>query len=489
MNNVCLSFCIIFLFGNNLAYSKDKKCNFLWGTASSSYQVEGGWNAEGKGPSNWDYFTHNDVTKYTIGKSENGDIATNQISREVYLKDIKLMKELGVNSYRFSISWSRIMPDGDVVNPKGIAYYAKLISDLEANSIKPIVTLYHWDMPLALYNRGGWANPDSPVWFDKYAQVIFENFGKKVPYFITFNEPEGYIFTLEPLADNLINHKKSPYASVLSEKARSKQAISLHNVLLANALAVKSFRRDNPPGEIGLALNLSPCLDPRNNHSKAAIICNELHNYWILDAIFKGEYPQSIKNIYKNLEPGFVINNEGMQLIKSAKPDFIGVNYYGPTLVKDDTTQPFSIGNRPNPDTTPSYNGPVSPVDLVNMLKVLNQRYGQQTYIITENGAGFGKNDEIQKDTIIEDPLRADYIEKHINAVMQARQDNINIVGYLYWSLLDNFEWLWGYGNKFGLISINFEGVNLTRTPKLSYYKYKSLIEKYHRINKCSINE
>ncbi|MGP3592565.1 glycoside hydrolase family 1 protein [Vagococcus sp. WN89Y] len=489
MTNVYLSFCVIALFATNQTYGKDKKCDFLWGTASSSYQVEGGWNAEGKGPSNWDYFTHNNVTKYTIGKSENGDIATNQISREVYLKDIKLMKELGVNSYRFSISWSRVMPDGEVLNPQGIAYYAKLIADLKENGIKPIVTLYHWDMPLALYNRGGWANPDSPFWFDKYAQIIFKKFGDTVPVFITFNEPEGYVFTLEPLADNLVKNKVHPYESVLSVKSRSRQAISLHNVLLANALAVKSFRRSNHAGKIGLALNLSPCIDPKNKNSKAADICNDLHNHWILDALFKGKYPQSIQKMYQNAEPSFVVNNKDMLLIKASKPDFIGVNYYGPTLVKDDNDQPFGVGNRPNPDIKPAYNGPVSPNDMVDMLKKFDQRYGKQSYILTENGAGFGNKDEVRNGAVIEDSLRAEYLEKHIHAVMQARQNNINIVGYLYWSLLDNFEWLWGYDNKFGLISVDFNDRNLTRMPKLSYYRYQTLIKNYSQINSCKANK
>ncbi|MBE4971717.1 family 1 glycosylhydrolase, partial [Enterobacter cloacae complex sp. P11RS] len=197
------------------AFSGEKQqCDFLWGTASSSYQVEGGWNESGKGPSNWDYFTHNEVTKYIIGTVENGDVAANQISRDVYLKDIQLMKELGVNSYRFSISWSRVMPDGVTVNKKGLEYYNQLIADLKEANIEPVITLYHWDMPLALYKKGSWSNPESPVWFEKFAQVIFENFGNKSHNFITFNEPEGYVFTLEPLAANLIEKKPDGYRDV-----------------------------------------------------------------------------------------------------------------------------------------------------------------------------------------------------------------------------------------------------------------------------------
>ncbi|WP_196812956.1 family 1 glycosylhydrolase, partial [Cupriavidus sp. WS] len=166
-------------------------CEFLWGTASSAYQVEGGWNSDGKGPSNWDQFTHQDLTKNVIGRSDNADVSVNQISRTVYLADIRLMKRLGINAYRFSISWARIMPDGYRVNQKGIDYYRGLIADLKAAGITPVVTLYHWDMPLSLYEKGGWGNSDSPGWFDKYSRVVFDNFGSSVPYFLTFNEPEG----------------------------------------------------------------------------------------------------------------------------------------------------------------------------------------------------------------------------------------------------------------------------------------------------------
>lgn len=465
---------------------ENQQCDFLWGTASSSYQVEGGWDKDGKGASNWDYFTHNEVTKYTIGTVENGDVATNQISREVYLKDINLMKELGVNSYRFSISWSRIMPDGEKVNSLGIAYYAQLITDLKAANIEPVITLYHWDMPLVLYKKGGWSNPDSPAWFEKYAEVVFKNFGDKSHNFITFNEPEGDVFTLEPLADNLINKKPDAYRDVLSVRSRGKQAIALHHLLLANAKAVSYYHKSKYSGRIGIALNLSPCVDNGQPRSMVEKMCNSLHNTWILDALYKGKYPDTVLKIYQAAYPKFNPTAKEMQFITRGKPDFIGVNYYGPTLVKYDRTEPFEIGNVINPDKNPSVNGPVSTEALIAMLKNLDAKYQHPVFIITENGAGFGPDDEKLKDGIIYDELRSDYLKKHVSALMTAKQEGLDIRGYLFWSLLDNFEWLWGYKNKFGLIGVDFENKTLKRTPKVSYYSYQKIIRDYRNKNKCN---
>ncbi|ELP5713452.1 beta-glucosidase [Enterobacter asburiae] len=467
------------------AFSGEKQqCDFLWGTASSSYQVEGGWNINGKGPSNWDYFTHNEVTKYTIGTVENGDIAANQISRDVYLKDIQLMKELGVNSYRFSISWSRIMPDGVTVNKKGLEYYSQLITDLKEANIEPVITLYHWDMPLALYKKGSWSNPESPVWFEKYAQVVFENFGSRSHNFITFNEPEGYIFTLEPLAANLINKKPDGYRDVLSVASRGKQAIALHNLLIANAMVVRSYHKAKYDGRIGIALNLSPCIDNAHPNSTTEKLCNDLHNNWILDALYKGTYPDSVLKMYQSAYPKFKPTPQDMQFITQGKPDFIGVNYYGPTLVKHDKSEPFEIGNVPNPDKKPSVNGPVSPEAMVTMMKEFDAKYAHPTFIITENGAGFGLEDEKLNDGVISDKLRADYLNRHVSAVIEAKKEGLDIQGYLFWSLLDNFEWLWGYKNRFGIIGVDFDDKTLKRTPKLSYYIYQKLIKENK--NQCA---
>jgi len=473
---------------NVQASIKDKQCDFLWGTASSAYQVEGGWNVGGKGPSNWDYFTHQGITQKIVGgEPQNGDVATNQISREVYLKDIGLMKELGANSYRFSISWARVLPDGKTVNKEGIKYYKQLIADLKAAGIKPVITIYHWDMPLNLYQAGGWHNPNSVAWYKDYAKVVIDNFGKDAPYFITFNEPEGEIFTLNPLVAYLINKTPSPYEKALSVESRAQQAIAMHHLLLANAEAVNYYHHSGLKGEIGIALNLSPCVDPENSNSLAAKTCNSLHNKWALDALYKGSYPSDIETIYKNNSSDFDPTAEDMRKIKSGKPDFIGVNYYAPTLVKDDASKPFGIGDRPNPDKDPSYNGPVRPEYLQSLLKDLSKNYSGPDIIITENGAGYGVNDEKSESGIILDPMRAGYIEKHVDAVMKAKKDGVNIKGYLYWSLLDNFEWLWGYQNKFGLIGVDFKSPELNRIPKSSYYRYQAIIKDYKK-NACNAN-
>jgi len=464
---------------NGQTAEQNNKCEFLWGVASAAYQVEGGWNIGGKGESNWDYFTHKGVTKHIIGKSDNGDIATNQISRDVYLKDIKLMEELGVNSYRFSINWARVLPDGQHINQEGLDYYKTLIADLHAAGIKPVITLHHWDMPLTLYKKGGWGNPESPEWFDLYAKLIFNNFAKDTPYFITFNEPEGYIFTLNPLVENLISDVPSPYEKALSVASRAQQALAMHHILLANALAVKRYHKNNYDGKIGIALNLSPCIDTETPGSVAEKNCNTVHNEWILDALYTGKYPASIEKIYKDGNKNFNPSEKEMAEISEGKPDFIGVNYYAPTLVKVDTTQPFSIGNRPNPDVPPSYNGPVAPNDLLSMLVSLDKKYNHPDFIITENGAGYGPDDEKTQNNIVEDKNRTHYLESHIAIIEKAHDAGVNLKGYLYWSLLDNFEWLWGYQNRFGLIKVDFTSPELKRTPKLSYYKYQQIIKSY----------
>ncbi|WP_264315643.1 glycoside hydrolase family 1 protein [Pseudomonas paraeruginosa] len=468
-----------------VAAKPQENCDFLWGTASAAYQVEGGWNLDGKGPSNWDDFTHRGITKYIIGEAHTGDIATNQISRETYLKDIKLMRSLGVNSYRFSISWARVMPDGHTINSKGLEYYGTLIKDLKNAGIIPIVTLYHWDMPLALYKKGGWYSPESPDWFASYAKLIFRNFAQEVPYFITFNEPEGNIFTLTPLAENLLTQTPSPYEKVLSVESRAAQAGAMHNLLLANSLAVTSYKDAGYKGRIGIALNLSPCIDNVNPESAAKKSCNSVHNAWVLDALYKGSYPKEIRLLYQKYAPGFQPTQDEMKKIMRGRPDFIGVNFYSPTLVKDDPTQPFGIGNRPNPDQYPSYNGPVSPSHLVELLKQIDKEYAHPSLIITENGAGFGVDDEKLKDNMILDPLRAKYLSDHIDAALSARNTGVKVEGYLFWSLPDNFEWLFGYRNRFGMIGVDFESPQLTRLPKSSYYKYQEKIKEFKEHNKC----
>lgn len=474
------------LYDTSLATAKPQEnCNFLWGTASAAYQVEGGWNLDGKGPSNWDDFTHRGITKYLIGESHTGDVATNQISRDVYLKYIDLMRKLGVNSYRFSISWARVLPDGQTINPKGLEYYKILIQDLKDAGITPIVTLYHWDMPLALYKKGGWYSSKSPDWFAGYAKLIFSNFGEEVPYFITFNEPEGNIFTLTPLVENFLTETPSPYEKVLSVESRAAQAEAMHNLLLANSLAVTSYKEAGYKGRIGIALNLSPCVDNENPNSAAKRNCNSVHNAWVLDALYKGNYPKDIKTLYQKYAPAFQPSQDDMKKIMQGRPDFIGVNFYSPTLVKDDPSQPFGIANRPNPDQYPSYNGPVSPSHLVELLMQIDKEYDHPTLIITENGAGFGVDDEKLTENRVLDPLRAKYLSDHIDAVLSARHAGVKVEGYLFWSLLDNFEWLFGYRNRFGMIGVDFESPQLARTPKSSYYKYQEKIRDYKERNKC----
>ncbi|WP_142977146.1 family 1 glycosylhydrolase, partial [Enterobacter hormaechei] len=263
------------------------------------------------------------------------------------------------------------------------------------------------------------------------------------------------------------------YRDVLSVASRGKQAVALHNLLIANAMVVRNYHKAKYDGRIGIALNLSPCIDNGHPNSTTEQLCNDLHNNWILDALYKGKYPDSVLKMYQSAYPKFKPTSQDMQLITQGKPDFIGVNYYGPTLVRHDKSEPFEIGNVPNPDKKPSVNGPVSPEALVTMMKKIDAEYAHPTFIITENGAGFGLADEQLKEGVISDKLRADYLKRHVTAVMNAKKEGLDIQGYLFWSLLDNFEWLWGYKNRFGIIGVDFDDKNLKRIPKLSYYIYQ----------------
>ena len=279
---------------NSIAQSNNSSINlvpkrFLWGIGTAAYQVEGAYQADGKGESNWDYYANAvGLTKYTIGEKQTGNTAINMYDRKQYLQDIKLMQQLGVNTYRFSIPWSRIIPNGvGEVNEKAVAHYKLLIKDLKDAGIEPFVTLYHFDMPQALVIKGGWANRASVEWYRAYARVIFQEFGKEVKHFATFNETTMEFF----VADFNINPSKS------KESANVRYAMEMdkvHHELLASATAIKDYHQLNLGGKIGITFNLAPCIpfDPTNPKDAAAVsIEDQLLNQIVLNPTLKGNYP------------------------------------------------------------------------------------------------------------------------------------------------------------------------------------------------------
>lgn len=451
---------------------------FLWATASASYQVEGNHKADGKGVSNWDVYTNKyHVTKPPMfaGEIHTGNTAINEYDRKQYLKDIALMKQLGVNSYRFSIAWARLIPNGvGKVNEKGVAHYAKFIDDLLANGIEPMVTLYHWDLPQALEDKGGWLNPNSVQWYENYANLILKSYGKKVKKFITFNEPYISNFLIEPIVHNIIA-KQNPFH--FTSEGLSKRVIAVHHWLLANAVATRNYHQMNLGGSVGITLSLSPSIPLDINSEddkKAGIIQDGLHNRWFLDVLFKGTYPDDILKLYQQYNPSFKPTSADYKLFAENKPDFLGVNFYSPAYVKADATMPFGVNWLNNPDTVKAFNGAVKPEYLYKLLIRLKEEYGNPAMIITENGAGFGDRDEKLVNGKINDSLRTDYILRHIKAALAAKRDGANLQGYTVWSLFDNFEWLSGYKSRFGLVHVNF--VTQQRIPKQSFFEYQKII-------------
>jgi beta-glucosidase len=448
---------------------------FLLGTSTAAYQVEGAYQADGKGESKWDFLANKvGATQFVIGKKETGNVADNMYDRTQYLKDIALMKQMGVNAYRFSIAWSRIMPQGTgVVNAKGLAHYDQFIADLKAAGIEPVVTLYHFDMPQALVEKGGWANPESVQWYAAYAEVIFKHYGQQVKKFITFNEPYIEHF----LADYLLNvaQSKAP-ANVRYAEGMPKT----HHMLLANARATAIYHKLKLPGIVGITLNLSPCLpfNPNNPADVAAVpLQDELLNTLFLDGIYKGRYPKRALDSLQKYNLAFRPTPADMALLAAQKPDFLGINFYAPAEVKADPTAPMGVswmGNNTDPAPA-SGNGPNRPDQLYALLMHLKTEYGNPTTMITENGAAYGDVDEAIVNGKINDAYRCQYLLGHLGAVQHALADGAKTIGYMHWSLLDNFEWVFGYSVKFGVIGVDRS--TLARTPKQSYYLYQSILK------------
>ncbi|MGJ5641461.1 glycoside hydrolase family 1 protein [Formosa sp. S-31] len=448
------------------------KKEFLFGVSTSAYQVEGNYNKEGKGESKWDFLTNKvGVTQFVIGEKQTANVSANMYNREQYLKDLKLLKDMGANSYRFSLDWSRIIPDGvGKVNELAIEHYSKLIDDVKSFDLEPVVTLYHFDFPMALVKQGGWDNSQMINWYENYVSVVFDRLGSKVNYFITFNEPYIEFLVFDYLSNDGVNNQSQ------SERFANGYKKGL-NQIIASAKAIQIYKSMGLKGKIGITLNLSPTypLNPESNQDKiAANFQDKLLNTAFLDPVLKGEYPKQVKDSVQKYVPEFNPDQNTLAFLKANTPDFLGVNFYAPALVKSDKKAPFSstwLGN--NTDEVKAHNGVVSPKDLYKVLMRLKTDYNNPTVLITENGASF-ENDDVKQEGKVNDPLRTDYIERHVKAALDAKKEGANLIGYMAWSGWDNFEWVFGYTARYGLIYVDFE--TQQRIPKESYYKYKALI-------------
>jgi beta-glucosidase len=433
--------------------------NFLWGAATAAYQVEGSPLADGAGPSIWHRFSH---TPGRMVNGDTGDVACDHYHR--YAEDVSLMRELGLGTYRFSISWSRVLPNGTGrVNQAGLDFYKRLVDELQNAGIRPMATLYHWDLPAALDDRGGWLNRDVADWFAEYANVVFNALDDRVELWATLNEPwvvvdGGYLHgALAPGHRNLF---EAPVAS--------------HNLLRAHGRAVEAYGA-NGKHQIGIVVNLEPkyaasdSAEDRAANERADAYMNRHY----LDPIFLGSYPQEFPEMFGEAWPDFPASD----FDTIAQPlDFVGVNYYKRAVTQYDPSVMIERAKRlqPQPAIYTEVDWEVFPQGLTDILTWFRDRYGALPLYITENGAAF-YDPPTAITNPLEDPLRVFYLREHLAALSRAIDQGVDVRGYFVWSLLDNLEWSLGYTKRFGIIHVDF--ATQKRTFKRSALVYRDVIQ------------
>jgi len=435
---------------------------FTWGAATASYQIEGAWNEDGKGESVWDRFCHQ---PYRILNNHTGDIACDHYHH--LAKDIGLIKDLGINSYRFSISWPRILPQGiGAIEPRGLAFYDHLVDLLLENGITPMATLNHWDFPQALQDRGGWPNRDSVDWFTEYARVLFEKLGDRMAYWATHNEPFVVAFP---------GYAEGSMAPGIASYPQAFQAA--HHLNLAHGQAVQLYRQMGCPGQIGVVLNLATFL-PKSDASEDVAAAGRLEDFinnMFLDPIFKGSYPETLMDWIGPMAPEI---QAGDMTITSEPVDFLGVNYYFSQIVHFNPHGLLKLRSEPNVDngwgvTLKGWG--ICPSQLTELLLHLKQNYGNPPMFITENGTAL---DEPADDKgFVNDLGRINYLRAHFAAAHKALASGADLRGYFVWSLMDNFEWSEGFDIRFGLVRVDFDDPDRARTPKASYRWYREVVE------------
>lgn len=436
---------------------------FLWGAATASYQIEGSPDADGKGESIWDRFSH---IPGRIWDNQTGDIACDHYRR--YPEDIKLMAGLGLNSYRFSISWPRIFPaGGGRPNEKGLDFYRRLVDELHKNRIKPAATLYHWDLPQRLEDKGGWSNRDTAGYFQEYAAYLFQNLDLPVDLWITLNEPWVVAY---------LGHAFGVHAPGVTDFSTALKVG--HHLLLGHGLAVRSFRESARGDEqIGITLNLAP-IQPNSDSPadrEAAHRSDGFMNRWYLDPIFRGSYPEDMVEIFSRLFEMPLQEEEDAKII--AEPiDFLGINNYTRILVEATGSADDFMGNPINPpDREYTEMGwEVYPEGLSELLIRVNRDYGPIPLYVTENGAAFP--DQLNARGEVDDPRRINYLQTYLYESWKAMEKGVPLKGYFVWTLLDNFEWAFGYSKRFGLVYVDFE--NQKRYLKNSAHWYKEVISR-----------
>jgi beta-glucosidase len=423
--------------------------DFLWGAATAAYQIEGSPLADGAGASIWHRFAH---TPGCVRDGDTGDVACDHYRR--YPQDVALMRALGLNAYRFSVAWGRVLPEGrGQVNPAGLGFYERLVDTLLGSGIEPMITLYHWDLPAALDDRGGWLNPDVAGWFADYAALLFCRLDDRVKRWVTLNEPwvvvdGGYLHGVH--APGHRNRFEAPLAS--------------HNLLRAHGAAVQAYRAHGTHA-IGLVVNLEPKYPASSTAADRAATkrADAYMNRQFLDPVLRGEYPPELREIYGAAWREWP--QQDHDLIRQPL-DFLGINYYTRGVTRDDpSVWPQRASNVRIPGATYSETGwEVCPEGLTDVLRWVRARYGNLPLFITENGAAF--DDPPAVAGVIDDRPRVEYLRDHLRAVRAAIAAGVDIRGYFVWSLLDNFEWAQGYSKRFGLVRVDY--ATQERMPKSS---------------------
>lgn len=424
--------------------------NFLWGSATSAYQIEGAPDADGKGPSIWDTFSHLPGKTY---RGHTGDIAVDHYHR--FAEDVGLMRELGLNCYRFSVSWARVQPSGrGPANPTGLDFYDRLIDTLLENQIEPVLTLFHYDLPQALQDTGGWPARDTAFAFGDYAQILSQRFSDRVTWWITHNEP---------FVTAVLGHLTGEHAPGMTDIACTFAAT--HHLLLSHGLAVNAIRQNSPrPLQVGIALNLSPVHPASDSEvdQLAARRYDGFLNRMMLDPIFRQEYPRDIQEMLSFFFPR--IEENDMATI-AAPLDYVGLNYYSRAVIQHNPQIPFiEFSDVRPPRSSYSQMWEIYPQGIAELVRRVWNDYHPAKIFLTENGICVP--DGIDFDGKVRDNRRIQYLQDHLAELHAVLDEGIPLIGYLVWSLLDNYEWAFGYDKRFGLVHVDFD--TLARTVKNS---------------------
>ncbi len=429
--------------------------DFLWGAATAAYQIEGATREGGRGESIWDRFC---ATDGKVRNGDSGDVACDFYRR--YRDDVALIRELGLSAFRFSVAWPRVLPLGrGTPNEAGLDFYDRLVDELLANDVEPVVTLYHWDLPVALEDAGGWPERTTAVAFGEYAQVVAARLGDRVRRWITHNEPWVVAW---------LGYGRGEHAP--GRESTSDAIAAAHHLLLSHGLAAEAIRSEATEADVGITLNLvqaQPASDAPEDVAAAREADGE-QNRWFLDPLFRGSYPEDVLERFAPITPPV---RDGDMATIAAPLDFLGVNYYARHVLarakdggRTDVHQPGSVYTQMGWE--------VAPDALFDLLVRVQREYSPPAIDITENGAAFG--DVRDHDGSVRDPERQEYLAAHVDAVGRALQSGVPVTGYFVWSLLDNFEWSHGYSKRFGIVYVDYP--TLARVPKSSFYWYRDFI-------------